>query len=141
MSTPDKAFYSDIPGYQNPFHFKEFYGGEYEAFLKSAFKHTVLLRQKLFPVSFIWTDAMDLVRPCFLNFMENRYVIKDTFSSAPMYFMALCSDAPLENITASVLIDENATLHTELTNMIIARDHLVAALRAELHALQQQQNA
>jgi hypothetical protein len=57
-----------------------------------------------------------------------------------MYFIALCSDAPLEKITASVLIDENATLHTELTNMIIARDHLVAALRSELHGLQQQLN-
>jgi SAM-dependent methyltransferase len=140
MSTPDKAFYSDVPGYQNPYHLKEFYNAEYEAFLKSAFQHTVLLQQKLFPASFIWTDAMEVVRPCFINFIENRYVMKDTFSSAPMYFIALCSDAPLEKITASVLIDENATLHTELTNMIIARDHLVAALRSELHGLQQQLN-
>jgi 2-polyprenyl-3-methyl-5-hydroxy-6-metoxy-1,4-benzoquinol methylase len=140
MSTPDKAFYSDVPGYQNQYHLKEFYGTEYDAFLKSAFQHTMLLQQNLFPVSFIWTDAMEVVRPCYINFVENRYVMKDIFSSAPMYFIALCSDAPLEKVTASVLVDENATLHAELTNMIIARDHLVAALRSELHVLQQQFN-
>jgi hypothetical protein len=69
-----------------------------------------------------------------------RYVVKDIFPGAPMYFNAICPDAPLEEITASVLIDENATLHAELTNMIIASDHLVAALRSELYGLRQQLN-
>lgn len=39
MSSPDKRTYSDLPGFQNEFHIKEFYVEEFEAFLQQEFKY------------------------------------------------------------------------------------------------------
>lgn len=39
MSSPDKRTYSDLPGFNNEFHVKEFYFEEFEAFLKKEFRY------------------------------------------------------------------------------------------------------
>jgi O-antigen biosynthesis protein len=136
MSTPDKLLYTDTPDYHNEYHLKEFYSAEFVAFLKSRFQHTAIFNQKLFPVSLIWAEPLEQLQAHFINFIENRYEIKDTFSSAPMYLIGICSDAPVPEKPASVLLDENATLLAELTDYIRSRDLAIAALRNELAELQ-----
>lgn len=39
MSSPDKRTYSDLPGFSNEFHVKEFYFDEFDAFLHREFKY------------------------------------------------------------------------------------------------------
>lgn len=39
MSSPDKRTYSDLPGFNNEFHVKEFYFDEFDAFLHREFKY------------------------------------------------------------------------------------------------------
>lgn len=48
ISSPDRATYSDIPGYQNPFHVKELYQHEFELLLRARFKNVVLYGQRVF---------------------------------------------------------------------------------------------
>lgn len=48
ISSPDKLFYSDKPGYKNPFHVKELYADEFKNLLKKYFTNTFFLRQKSF---------------------------------------------------------------------------------------------
>jgi ubiquinone/menaquinone biosynthesis C-methylase UbiE len=47
ISSPDKAEYSDKPGYQNPFHVKELYKEEFRALLTTHFRHVRLMGQRV----------------------------------------------------------------------------------------------
>ncbi len=46
ISSPDKKYYSDIPGYKNPFHTKELYKDEFVKLVSSYFPFTAVLNQK-----------------------------------------------------------------------------------------------
>ena len=48
ISSPDKFFHSDKPGYKNPYHVKELYADEFKSLLAKYFKNTFYLRQKSF---------------------------------------------------------------------------------------------
>ena len=52
ISTPDKKFYSDLPGYQNPFHAKELYRAEFIGLLKKHFQFVHLSSQAFLQGSF-----------------------------------------------------------------------------------------
>ncbi|MBP1714825.1 MAG: Lipopolysaccharide biosynthesis protein [Deltaproteobacteria bacterium] len=54
ISTPNKEIYSDNPDYQNPFHIKELYFGEFKNQLSDFFQHTTFLGQKVFRSSNIF---------------------------------------------------------------------------------------
>ena len=45
MSTPNKEIYTDLPGYHNEFHIKEFYKEEFQGFLEQKFSHVSLYNQ------------------------------------------------------------------------------------------------
>src|SRR5262249_17386087 len=45
ISTPNKAVYTDVPNYHNPYHIHEFYFEEFREFLSSVFPHIRLLGQ------------------------------------------------------------------------------------------------
>jgi ubiquinone/menaquinone biosynthesis C-methylase UbiE len=45
MSTPDKRYYSDIPGYRNEYHVKELYTDEFRSLVQRHFVHSRLLFQ------------------------------------------------------------------------------------------------
>lgn len=47
ISSPDKYEYSDVPGYQNPFHPKELYREEFDALLQRHFAYHSLLGQRV----------------------------------------------------------------------------------------------
>jgi len=54
ISTPDKSIYTDEFKYNNPFHLKEFYEGEFLEFLKKGFKHVRVLKQRFYSSSVIY---------------------------------------------------------------------------------------
>lgn len=46
ISSPDKKYYSDIPGYCNPFHVKELYAKEFNELIEKYFTNVEILNQK-----------------------------------------------------------------------------------------------
>lgn len=46
MSSPDKKYYTDVPGYNNPYHVKELYENEFKELISTFFKKSVFLNQK-----------------------------------------------------------------------------------------------
>ncbi len=106
ISSPDKLFYSDKPGFKNPFHVKELYRHEFETLLGKYFRHTFYMGQKSFFGS--------VVLPCIsLSAGDNATVYEGDYQSInasalePVYLIALASDAPLPTLGASVLNGDN----------------------------------
>lgn len=56
MSTPDKATYSDVPGYVSPFHVHELYRVQFHALLSSQFAHVRMHSQRVSFGSLIVAD-------------------------------------------------------------------------------------
>lgn len=86
ISSPEKKHYSDLPGYHNIYHTKEFYQDEFEAFLKGFFPNVVFFRQFL---------ALAYVLQGKDNATFSKLAIKKGLNS-PKYLMAICGDQPLQ---------------------------------------------
>ncbi len=140
ISTPDKLLYTDIPGYKNQYHIREFYGDAFSSFLENYFPHVVFFRQKLFPVSLIWNDAPEGLQMNYMGIGENGFQLKNTFAATPMYLLGVCSNMPVPISQPSVLIDENATLLKELNNDILAKQKTIESLQIELLELKEKHN-
>lgn len=54
VSSPDKEFYSDAEGYENPFHVKELYARDFQVLLERNFSHVALFAQKTCMGSLLW---------------------------------------------------------------------------------------
>ncbi|MBI5839227.1 MAG: DUF707 domain-containing protein [Chloroflexi bacterium] len=108
ISTPNKLAYSDVTGYKNEFHIKEFYVQEFQNFLGGFFKHIKLLGQRIYPISYIWNyDSKEET-----NYVE-EYRISETpdgfrptnEQKTPLYILALCSDTEISLPLTSVQVD------------------------------------
>lgn len=83
ISTPNKTIYSDLREYSNPFHIKEFYADEFEAFLKGFFPFVQIYHQKN-EVSSILTQFQGEEKIRQLN-LEG-----DGIHTSGMYLIAVC---------------------------------------------------
>jgi len=120
ISTPDKETYSDIPGYQNEFHVKEFYVDEFMDFLGHRFKHIALLGQKTFTASYIWAEkggASDF-REFALQPTPHGYQVADPGAKRMLYAVAVCSNAPLPRVFSSMLLDREERILSEKNALI-----------------------
>jgi len=54
VSSPDKEFYSDAEGYENPFHVKELYVRDFHALLRKNFSEVLMFAQSLCFGSVLW---------------------------------------------------------------------------------------
>jgi radical SAM superfamily enzyme YgiQ (UPF0313 family)/SAM-dependent methyltransferase len=114
VSTPNRAVYSDQPGYRNDFHLKEFYPDEFRAFLRGAFRNVEFLAQRVFSTSYLWT--MDAPREVATEFRLERGPGGFGPSSRPKpdkYLVAVCSDAALPALNGSLLVDLDDRLQRE----------------------------
>lgn len=98
ISTPDKKAYSDIPGYNNPFHKKELYQAEFEKLLSDHFSFHSLYYQNLQVSSLI----MNTHSSSFKVYEGNFNSIKRRDNIEPLYFLALCSDQQIPHLPSSV---------------------------------------
>lgn len=113
VSTPDKKHYSDEPNFQNAFHKKEFYVQEFYNFLKPHFKHVTFLKQRLYPVSYIWQDnAHRAIQEFSIQYTSDGFQPSDA-SKAPHYILAFCSNGRLPKLSESLLIDLDAKLTSD----------------------------
>jgi len=109
ISTPDKKWYTDNRAYTNPFHKKEFYRDEFEAFLNATFSHTKLLDQRYFSGSLLAAEG-DTKMP---TIYSGDFNAVQAVQMQPHYLLAMASDAPLPSIPTS-FFDGAAILRTAL---------------------------
>lgn len=98
ISSPDKREYSDVPGYDNPYHVRELYRDEFVALLEQHFKHHEIFGQRVVYGSLIGAG-------------KARGLVSHTPDDAPatpgvasaVYLIALASDAELPDAGNSLL--------------------------------------
>jgi SAM-dependent methyltransferase len=107
VSTPDKALYSDSPGYRNEFHVKEFYVEEFRTFLGRYFGTVKLLGQRVYGASYIWDPEADGAKELSeyrLQWSPEGFLPSDE-PKQMRYAIALCSETTLEGANPSLLLD------------------------------------
>ncbi|HET6546454.1 MAG TPA: methyltransferase domain-containing protein [Rhodanobacteraceae bacterium] len=94
ISSPDRKAYSEVAGYQNPFHVRELYRDELLALLRPHFPDIRLYGQKLLFQSVLW--ALDGSGQGSESWTANRdgSVVEAGLAYAPLYFVALCGKVP-----------------------------------------------
>lgn len=127
MSTPDKYRYTDVPGYHNPFHVKEFYKHEFLAFLKSQFPYTELYYQKNEIVSIIGIGAE-----------ASNYRLLDGADSIlnnGKYLVAVCSLQPIVNLRIHSVMTNPEIQYEKLIDRILTLQNEVEERNAHLKKL------
>ncbi len=90
MSTPNKEIYSDMHGYQNEFHVREFYCDEFLEFLGGKFKYIKLYNQAFSVVSLL--SSCDNEEEQIAYYTKNQQ--RDTDGK---YYIALASNQEIQN--------------------------------------------
>lgn len=93
ISSPDKKYYSDLSGYNNPFHVKELYHDEFIDLIQAHFKNIYRLYQKPILGSFIFTPGN---RNTLLEYYgdSNEVAVKD--SNYGLYLIIVASNTSLD---------------------------------------------
>jgi O-antigen biosynthesis protein len=103
ISSPDRRTYSDIPGYQNPFHVRELYREEFEALLAAQFRCARVYGQRVGGGSLVAPlEASE--RSPFVSFdAANRAHERAHGIKAPVYFIAIAGDDEVPELPSGVL--------------------------------------
>ncbi|WP_211460703.1 class I SAM-dependent methyltransferase [Collimonas silvisoli] len=104
ISSPNKLEYSDVPGYDNPYHVKELYLDEFQQLLNQHFTHTALYGQRVLTASA--TVPMGSCDMAFKHFYDVRLPAAfDAQLHRPLYFLAFAGDVPLPDMGATLYED------------------------------------
>ena len=124
ISSPNKRVYSEEPGYENPYHVRELYYDEFLQLLERHFASVRVHGQRLAAASFVYplVDRLAGGLPSYgVNGSEAREGLPAL--DRPMYFIAVCGDAPhagpgidslfvdAHDDMLQLLQDENAAAH------------------------------
>lgn len=133
VSTPNKLAYSDLAHYQNPFHKKEFYIAEFEAFLLDRFRYVTILGHKIFPVSYIWglDDRQRQLTEFQVDYQLGRFAPSLKPKEA-LYVVALCSNHKSPDCNASILVDINERIQALNAQLVPSLEKDVRELNALL---------
>ncbi|MDI6720606.1 MAG: methyltransferase domain-containing protein [Methanomicrobiales archaeon] len=99
LSTPNKAIYSDEPGYKNPFHVRELDFDEFRRLLKKYFSNIIFFGQKVSTCSRIWNLYAQTVKT--VDFTLQRDAQSFSFTDGdprPVYLLAVASQSNLSDI-------------------------------------------
>lgn len=119
ISCPDKLEYSDLPGYNNPYHVKELYRNEFESLLESNFKNYRIAGQRVVYGSAIFSED-DSSKLSTYRLDDNTFKKSSGISNA-IYLIAIASDSKLPTIESEFL--EQSV--TESDCMMAANEELV----------------
>jgi 2-polyprenyl-3-methyl-5-hydroxy-6-metoxy-1,4-benzoquinol methylase len=135
VSSPDKRTYSDIAGFRNEFHVRELYRAELMALLEPHFSHIRLYGQKLLFQSAIWNLERTARSVATASIADNELRPRAGLNYAPLYFIAVCSRAPLPASLPDLSLfgDREESVYAHYTGEV--RKNIAAAGRmAELEA-------
>ena len=122
ISSPDKHFYTDLPGIENEYHVKELYEHEFKELLNKHFSYAKFFGQKLIYGSGIFaeSDSTGLIT----HRREEGQLQTQSGMRCPLYWIALVSNAALPEFATSFL--EQDVEHSDTYQSIkIALDHRV----------------
>ncbi len=136
ISTPDKVTYSEKRSYKNPFHLKEFSDVEFHNFLMTTFVSVNMLRQHIYPASFIWEDEAEKGQ-----YIEHKITLSERGFSpsdekkATFFLIAFCSNSSPAMLPASHLLDLSSQMLSDP-----ASEKSVQALKAQVNEFRAQVN-
>jgi len=157
ISSPDKAQYSDVTGYNNPDHVCELYRQEFVVLLEQQFKHVRLFGQRLQFASMIAaesTAAESGAEPsgqCHHHYLTAAMQLRAGIAQPAMYWIALCSNhasrlAAMDS-SCDLFSDEPQSVYEHYYDQVRkniqagqdlqARDSRIVDLEQRLQALQQ----
>ena len=115
MSSPDKHVYSDLRGYKNEFHIKEFYRDEFVDFLSPYFKH-IRLYDQFAELSYLLLGEQ--------RNLQHLTMGKNSFPGK--YIIALCSNEELlsEMSIESMVVDRNRSHQDKLDRITMLQDEI-----------------
>ncbi len=100
ISTPEKKYYSELTGYQNPFHLKEVYEREFIDLVRNHFSYHYCFYQS----SGLSSVAM-LEGESKINIYEGTYeAIQPVSSMEPLYLIAIASDREIDKPASSIFL-------------------------------------
>ena len=111
MSTPDRRVYSDLPGYHNEYHLKEFYREEFDAFLSGCFGQVR-----------IWEQAALLTYLIATGDEASLRCIPIPGRSANLhgkYLVALCSEETLPEVRLGCVSLDGEGLHQQKIDRVV----------------------
>jgi len=114
ISTPDKRLYSDLPGYRNEFHLREFYRDEFHAFLSRHFA-SIRFWEQTATLAYVLTDSHEthLSQPNPCADLQGKYIV------------ALCSDAPLPDARlGTVTLDQENLFQKKAQRVVELQDEI-----------------
>ena len=114
ISSPDKKYYSDIPGYQNPYHVKELYSDEFNSLVSKYFNNVIPLNQKTIVGSVVFQANIN--KPGITEFSGNYTGIdsKEALDS-PVYNICIASDETLNKVIENSIF-ANADMFEKYSN-------------------------
>lgn len=116
ISTPDKKNYSDLPGYNNPFHLKELYEHEFKALLSKFFANHHCFYQALTLTSVAFTESEKK-----LKVYDGDYEkIQSRNNIDAGYLLAIASDLHIDRPDASIFMS-----HSVLQTILDEKERLV----------------
>lgn len=111
ISSPNKLVYSDIPNFANEHHVRELYFDEFRELVTRRFANVAFYGQRLVTISALHRlDPGQSESSGWFGGNLNDLGEGMPILPAPMYFLAVCSDAPLPRNIASGYIDPQNTL-------------------------------
>lgn len=144
VSSPDKRTYSDATGFRNEFHVRELYRDELLTLLKAHFPEVQLYGQKLLFQSAIWAlDGMGqtaaLAATTAESAADGSTLLKSGLQYDPLYFIAVCSRRPLNDLPQMALFGDRAeSVYAHYNHEVrknIAAGGRIAELEAQVEAL------
>ena len=101
ISSPDKKYYTDEPGFINKFHVKELYSNEFKQLISTYFRHIIFINQKLSMVSVL---APQHSSGLFKSYNGNSNLIESVDNlDKPVYNLILASDIKIEKPATSIM--------------------------------------
>lgn len=138
ISTPNRAEYTERTGDQNPYHLKELSLSEFLDLLEGHFNHVQLFGQRVYAGSHIWELLSTKPRGELLEQLVEReredreFHLAPGYRKAPMYFIALASDAGIPvRYERALLIDVGDWLLQEPWQRVRDLEQRIGELKAE----------
>ncbi|MBV8749594.1 MAG: methyltransferase domain-containing protein [Candidatus Eremiobacteraeota bacterium] len=131
ISSPNKLVYSDMPGFHNPYHVRELYFAELRDMLARRFAHVALYGQRVSASSVVHPLAGEVsLEATWLNGSADHVGEGLPALPNPVYFVAVCSDAPVEIDLSSSYVDAGDDL---LEDIWVELNELRRRVVLELH--------
>jgi SAM-dependent methyltransferase len=116
VSTPNKNAYHQTIQQENEFHVKELEFDEFRGLLQSRFQNVCFLGQRIYAQSDLWpvvSGANDRIEEFIIERTGSEFAVVGSERRQPMYFIAVASNAPLDDLNFSALIDSGNALLLE----------------------------